>query len=51
MDLKALPSGQTTLRRANFLDALVGLVPPEIVHFGKRLERLTESGGGGGVGV
>ncbi|KAF3386440.1 Salicylate hydroxylase [Penicillium rolfsii] len=42
MDLKALPSGQTTLRRANFLDALVGLIPPEIVHFGKRLEKLTE---------
>ncbi|KAJ5892144.1 uncharacterized protein N7473_008372 [Penicillium subrubescens] len=43
MDLKALPSGQTTLRRANFLDALVGLIPAEIVHFGKRLEKLVES--------
>jgi salicylate hydroxylase len=42
MDLKALPSGQTTLRRANFLDALVGLIPPEIVHFGKRLDKLVE---------
>lgn len=44
MDLKALPSGQTTLRRADFLDALVGLVPREIVHFGKRLESLVEGG-------
>lgn len=44
MDLKALPSGQTTLRRADFLDALVSLVPREIVHFGKRLESLVEDG-------
>jgi len=42
MDLKALPSGQTTLRRADFLDALVGLVPADIVHFGKRLDGLFE---------
>lgn len=46
MDLKALPSGQTTLRRANFLDALVSLIPPEIVQFGKRLESLVEGGDG-----
>ncbi|KAJ5989550.1 hypothetical protein N7481_004760 [Penicillium waksmanii] len=46
MDLKALPSGQTTLRRANFLDALVRLIPPEIVQFGKRLESLVEGGDG-----
>lgn len=43
MDLKALPSGQTTLRRSSFLDALVGLVPPGIVHFGKRLDSLVET--------
>ncbi|KAI9037247.1 putative salicylate hydroxylase [Aspergillus affinis] len=43
MDLKALPSGQTTLRRADFLEALVNLIPSHIVHFGKRLESLTES--------
>ncbi|PYH28248.1 putative salicylate hydroxylase [Aspergillus neoniger CBS 115656] len=43
MNLKALPSGQTTLRRADFLAALVALVPPEIVHFGKRLKQLTET--------
>ncbi|GAT19461.1 salicylate hydroxylase [Aspergillus luchuensis] len=43
MNLKALPSGQTTLRRADFLAALVALVPPEIVHFGKRLNQLTET--------
>lgn len=47
LNLKALPSGQTTLRRSNFLDALVGLVPPDIVHFGKRLESLTERRDGG----
>lgn len=46
MNLKALPSGQTTLRRANFLDALVGLIPPEIVHFGKRLESMSETADG-----
>ncbi|KAJ5108403.1 hypothetical protein N7456_005078 [Penicillium angulare] len=43
MNLKALPSGQTTLRRADFLDALIGLVPQDIVHFGKRLESLVEN--------
>lgn len=42
MDLKAEPSGQTTVRRADFLDALIRLVPAEIVHFGKRLEGLVE---------
>lgn len=46
MDLKALPSGQTTLRRANFLDALAALIPPEIVHLGKRLDRAVEDAGG-----
>ncbi|CEJ56610.1 Putative Salicylate hydroxylase [Penicillium brasilianum] len=46
MDLKALPSGQTTLRRADFLEALVGLIPPEIVHFGKRLDKVTEDADG-----
>ncbi|KAF7591842.1 hypothetical protein BBP40_001039 [Aspergillus hancockii] len=46
MNLKALPSGQTTLRRADFLDALVDLVPEEIVEFGKRLESLEETGEG-----
>lgn len=46
MDLKALPSGQTTLRRADFLEALVNLIPPHIVHFGKRLEKLAETADG-----
>ncbi|OOF95003.1 hypothetical protein ASPCADRAFT_208627 [Aspergillus carbonarius ITEM 5010] len=46
MNLKALPSGQTTLRRADFLAALVALVPPEIVRFGKRLSRLAETSEG-----
>jgi salicylate hydroxylase len=44
MTLQAPPSGQTALRRADFLNALAGLVPAECVHFGKRLEKL-ESGG------
>ncbi len=43
MDLKAPPSGQTTVRRADFLAGMVDLVPPGIRHFGKRLERLEES--------
>ena len=47
MDLKAPPSGQTTVRRADFLAAMVDLVPPEIRHFGKRLESLEESETGG----
>lgn len=46
MDLKALPSGQTTLRRSSFLDALVRLIPEGIVHFGKRLESFSEGGDG-----
>ncbi|KAJ6115945.1 hypothetical protein N7523_006362 [Penicillium sp. IBT 18751x] len=47
MDLKAAPSGQTTVRRADFLDALISLIPPEIVHFGKRLDHLVEEDGKG----
>lgn len=43
MNLQALPSGQTSVRRADFLDALVNLVPKEIVQFGKRLQRLEET--------
>ncbi|KAJ5519966.1 hypothetical protein N7463_000419 [Penicillium fimorum] len=46
MNLKALPSGQTALRRADFLNALVGLVPAEFVHFGKRLKTLVEKDDG-----
>lgn len=46
MDLKALPSGQTTLRRADFLDALVSLIPKEVAHFGKRLESFEEAADG-----
>ncbi|BCS19672.1 putative salicylate hydroxylase [Aspergillus puulaauensis] len=48
LDLKALPSGQTTVRRADFLDALVGLVPEGVARFGKRLEKLEELQHGGG---
>ncbi|RDW79320.1 putative salicylate hydroxylase [Aspergillus mulundensis] len=46
LDLKAKPSGQTTVRRADFLDALVKLVPDGTAHFGKRLSTLTETGEG-----
>lgn len=46
MDLKALPSGQTTVRRADFLDALVSLVPKEHAHFKKRLKHLEEAADG-----
>lgn len=42
MDLKALPSGQTTLRRADFLAALVAMIPDNTAHFDKRLVSLTE---------
>ena len=43
MDLKAPPSGQTTVRRADFLAAMVDLLPRGVRHFGKRLERLEET--------
>lgn len=43
MDLKALPTGQTTVRRADFLDALVSLIPSEVTNFGKRLVDLHET--------
>lgn len=46
LDLKALPSGQTTVRRSDFLDGLVGLIPPGIAHFGKRLVELVETESG-----
>jgi salicylate hydroxylase len=42
IDLKALPSGQTAVRRADFLKELVGLIPDGVVRFGKRLVQLTE---------
>lgn len=37
MDLKAQPSGQTTVRRADFLDGLIAQLPEGVAHFGKRL--------------
>jgi salicylate hydroxylase len=43
IDLKASPSGQTTVRRADFLEALVRLIPEDCVRFGRRLERLEET--------
>ena len=46
LDLKARPSGQTTVRRADFLDALVTVIPPEIAHFGRRLVQLVETSAG-----
>ncbi|KAL2856768.1 hypothetical protein BJX68DRAFT_279190 [Aspergillus pseudodeflectus] len=47
-DLKALPSGQTTVRRADFLDALVRLIPEGVARFGMRLAHLTETEPGNG---
>jgi salicylate hydroxylase len=46
MNLEALPSGQTPVRGADFQDALVNLVPREILHFGKRLQSLDETSNG-----
>lgn len=46
LDLKARPSGQTTVRRADFLDALVSVIPAEIAHFGRRLDQLVETSTG-----
>ena len=46
LDLEALPSGQTTVRRADFLDTLVTLIPPEIADFGRRLVDLEETSNG-----
>lgn len=43
MTLNALPSGQTTVRRSDFLNALVGLVPDGVAQFGKRLIKLQEN--------
>ncbi|RGP63501.1 mannitol 1-phosphate dehydrogenase [Fusarium sporotrichioides] len=37
-------SGQQTVHRAKFLDALVRIVPEDIVHFDKRLVRISERG-------
>jgi salicylate hydroxylase len=42
-DLKALPSGQTTVRRADFLDALVRLIPDGVARFGMRLANLVKT--------
>ena len=43
MNLQALPSGQTSVRRADFLDALIDLVPKDVVQFGKRLQKLEQA--------
>ncbi|KAJ5754012.1 uncharacterized protein N7511_008165 [Penicillium nucicola] len=51
MDLKALPSGQTAVRRADFLRELVGLIPEDIVSFGRRVVGVEEGKDGDGEGV
>ena len=38
--------GRKTVARADLLEGLLGLVPAERVHFGKRLERVSESQSG-----
>jgi salicylate hydroxylase len=43
LELKAPPSGQTSVRRSDFLEALINLVPKEMVHFHKRLVSLHET--------
>lgn len=42
-DLKAFPSGQTSVRRSDFLDSLMCLLPPEAFRLGKRLETFRET--------
>lgn len=42
MNLEAQPTGQTAMRRAEFLNALVALIPSDVIHFGKRLRTLEE---------
>ncbi|OQD79628.1 hypothetical protein PENANT_c047G09382 [Penicillium antarcticum] len=49
MDLKALPSGQTAVRRADFLKELLALIPDGIVRFGKRLAELSEGEDGDSI--
>ncbi|KAK4506308.1 hypothetical protein PRZ48_000038 [Zasmidium cellare] len=47
-ELIAVPkneTGQSTVHRAKFLDEFVRLVPKEVAHFGKRLERLDDEAG------
>ncbi|KAI9695314.1 MAG: hypothetical protein M1820_008721 [Bogoriella megaspora] len=37
-------TGQSTVHRAKFLDEFVALIPREIAHFGKRLDRIVDNG-------
>ena len=45
--MKAPGVGHASAKRAHFLAELVKLIPKEIVHFGKRLDRATDLGDGG----
>ncbi|KAM4056108.1 FAD binding domain-containing protein [Hirsutella rhossiliensis] len=47
LDLESPPTGQTTLRRTDLLDALISLLPPESVRLGKRLRTVEETPGAG----
>lgn len=42
-------TGQATVHRAKFLEEFVALVPPEVCHFGKRLEQVVDHGEGKGI--
>lgn len=42
-------TGQATVHRAKFLQEFVALVPPELCHFGKRLEEVVDHGESKGV--
>ncbi|KAF2749694.1 putative salicylate hydroxylase [Sporormia fimetaria CBS 119925] len=38
-------TGLSSVHRARFLNSLAALIPRDMVHFGKRLQRITEAGG------
>ncbi|KAJ6784674.1 hypothetical protein PWT90_00417 [Aphanocladium album] len=42
LGLQAPPSGQTSVKRTDILDALSQFLPAETTHFGKRLQYLTQ---------
>jgi salicylate hydroxylase len=46
LNLKAPPSGKTTLRRADFQKALANAIPKDLIHFGKRLTGYEETSEG-----
>jgi salicylate hydroxylase len=45
-DVRADPTGQSSVHRAHFLDALVSLVPEGVAQFGKRIETVEDTPSG-----